>query len=169
MPVAYIVVVPSRLSFVSCSGKTLKATGNIDEETEYNSRYVPPLQTILEDLVNNRLSLEEYPSLMPMPEMMSMGSSGTAASARKRDTASARKSGSTTSRWQKATPKENTKPGLFTGGRAIVFYVGGICYSELRVARTVMDRENKEIVVGSTHFTKPKDFLRDMDKLSDSS
>lgn len=147
-------------------GKAIKAAGGIDEDTEYNSRYLPPLQSILEDLINHRLSMEEFPSLLPMPEMSAAGvTSVSAGSARKRD-GSARK-GSTTSRWAKASTSSGTEKtsGLFSGGRSLVFYVGGVCYSELRVARTVMEKENKEIIMGSTHFTKPKEFLRDIDKI----
>jgi hypothetical protein len=43
--------------------------------------------------------------------------------------------------------------------------VGGLCFSELRVTREVMSKESKEIIIGSTHFTKPTDFMQDLSKL----
>lgn len=48
------------------------------------------------------------------------------------------------------------------GGRQIVFMVGGMCYSEMRSAREVMNSTGKEIIIGSTRRIAPKDFAKDL-------
>jgi syntaxin-binding protein 1 len=155
-----------------------------DDEGEYAaSRYSPPLKAILEELVTNSLSLEDYPSVLPMPEMgpttSSGGSSGAAASARggaarsarnsrRGEAASARKSTGPSNRWAKSTGVENKRgigPVSFSGGRSIVFVMGGMSYQELKVTRDVMINESREIVVGSTTFLSPSEFVSDLTKL----
>lgn len=54
----------------------------------------------------------------------------------------------------------------FTGGRNLVFMVGGLSYSELRVARDIMERESREIIAGSTKFVNPSEFLEDLHTLT---
>jgi syntaxin-binding protein 1 len=163
-----------------------------DDESEYAaSRYAPKLKFILEDWATNNLSLDEYPSVMPMPDMAptaSMGgmrggkrgggsatSAGSASSARSREASSARKSRGPSKNWSKSMAGSSSADGSttggadgptrFTGGRAIVFTVGGMSFSELRVAREVSARESREIVAGSTAFISPSDFLEDLAKL----
>lgn len=136
----------------------MESSSVYDADAEFaNSRYVPPLKHILEEIVQNRLSMEDYPSVNPMPEMHGTGS-GAAHSARKRPDGSARRGGAT-SRWQRSIPAEKTKEESYQGGRVIVFMVGGMCFSELRVAREVMAKESKEIIAGSTTWLKPKQFI----------
>ena len=38
-------------------------------------------------------------------------------------------------------------------------------YSEVRLARDVMNQEGREIVVGSTAFVSPEEFLKDLELL----
>jgi syntaxin-binding protein 1 len=155
-------------------GQGLSSKGDSDDESEYaNSRYAPALKGILSDLVQHKLSTDLFPSVLPMPEMSS--SSGTASSARRRGRSvegSARKSGAT-SRWSRTSGTEagggggrsRGIPQVFTGGRSILFMVGGMSYSEVRVARDVMAKEQQEIVIGSTHVYTPKEFMEDIAKL----
>lgn len=112
------------------------------------------------------LSFEDFPSVMPMPE--ASASSGTAASARRKKKhhggveGSARKGG----RKAPASNKGKAAANSFTGGRTIVFTIGGMAYSEMRVARDMMARESKEIIYGSTAFLTAKDFVDDLQSLS---
>jgi syntaxin-binding protein 1 len=53
----------------------------------------------------------------------------------------------------------------FSGGRSIVFVMGGMSYQELRVARDVMASEAREIVAGSTAFLSPSEFVADLTRL----
>lgn len=159
------------LSFVSYSGGRISATGVTSEETDQRAaRYVPPLKTTLTKMAQNALSIEEYPSVMPLPEASVMGT-GTATSARRRSEANSVR-GSTTSKFRRSSAAAAAASGVpksgdaFTGERLLVFVVGGLCFSELRVAREVMSIESKEIIIGSTHFCKPSDFMQDVSKLT---
>ena len=103
-------------------------------------------------------------------------SSGLAVSARNRDVA-----GATSARGRNAGKSKWSKPSASSGGggaamgagqalsfggeRCIAFVVGGACYSELRAAREVMAAEGREIVMGSTRFVSPKDFVVDLNSL----
>ena len=46
-----------------------------------------------------------------------------------------------------------------------MFIVGGMCFSELRIVREVMVKESKEVIVGSTGFLKPKQFIDNVRRL----
>jgi syntaxin-binding protein 1 len=43
--------------------------------------------------------------------------------------------------------------------------MGGCSYSELRVARDVMHKQSREIIIGSTVFINPAQFLDDLEVL----
>ena len=125
-----------------------------DEDNEYTSmRYAPPLRKLMKDLVSNQLSLDDYPSVIPMPPMAS-SSAGIGGSARRRN-----KAGTKRTKGNGSTHYE--------GGRNIVFMVGGLSFGELRVIRDVMERESREIVAGSTKFISPGEFIDDLKTLTD--
>mmetsp|Transcript_51917 Transcript_51917/g.149686 ORF Transcript_51917/g.149686 Transcript_51917/m.149686 type:complete len:706 (-) Transcript_51917:134-2251(-) len=157
------------MSFFGNKSKIQRAS-SFDEESEYaSSRYVPALKNILSELVTNSLSIEEYPSVIPMPA--SMTSAASAGSARRRGKGlegSARKKKGATDKWSR-TGNSQTSSGAatsFQGGRNLVFMVGGISYNELKAARDVMDKESKEIIVGSTKFVSPSEFIDDLTTLT---
>ena len=143
-----------------------------EDEGEFSAgRYKPILKKILQGAIGagDPLSFEDFPSVMPMPE--SSASSGTAASARRKKKGgvegSARKSGG--KKWNASHgggKKGGSNAQTFTGGRSIVFTIGGMSYSEMRVAREIQAQENREIVFGSTSFVTAKDFVDDLSKLS---
>lgn len=146
-----------------------------DDDSEYaSSRYMPLLKPILGALCNDELSLDEYPSLLPMPSSSSSRAGRATASVRSSRkpsgaAASARKSGGASSKW--ATSSRESKrsgggPVNLSGPRNIVFMVGGTCYTELCAARDVMESESREIILGSTAFLSPSDFMKDLVKLS---
>jgi syntaxin-binding protein 1 len=136
----------------------------------------------MEELVHNELSMDDYPSVLPMPDMPSTqggssaggkrggaGAAGSARGSRAGSAASARKAGGATSRWGKSStrPAASSGPKSFSGGRAIVFMMGGLSYSEMRAARQVMEKESREVVIGSTAFVSPKEFVDDLATLSE--
>jgi syntaxin-binding protein 1 len=134
----------------------------------------------MEELVHNELSMDDYPSVLPMPDMPSTqggsaasgkrgGGGGSARGSRAGQASSARKAGGPTSRWGKSStrPAASSGPKSFSGGRAIVFMMGGLSYSEMRAARQVMEKESREVVIGSTAFVSPKEFVDDLATLSE--
>ena len=53
-------------------------------------------------------------------------------------------------------------------GRVIVFVMGGICYSECRVAYEVtQEKRNFEVIVGSSQIFTPEKFLNEVKMLTD--
>lgn len=135
-----------------------------DTDSEYTAvRYVPLLKSTLEALVNGELSFDDYPSVTPMPAQVSSRKTSKAAAV-----SSARKRDGGTSRF-KARNERSTGPTNFSGGRSIVFMVGGACYPELRVAREVMETQSREIIMGSTSFITTIDFLDDLGQLAEAS
>jgi hypothetical protein len=158
-----------------------------DEDSQFAAtRYVPAIKSILTDLCNDELSIESYPSVLPMPTSSSSQpgrSSGarnsTVTSVRKSTTgaaASVRKAGGSTSKWAAnsggslglsagSSTSRTGGPIALSGARNIVFMVGGLCYPEIRVAREVMEQSSREIIIGSTSFLSAKEFIDDLGKL----
>eukprot|EP00980_Cylindrotheca_fusiformis_P017848 scaffold5653_cov147-Cylindrotheca_fusiformis.AAC.10 len=146
----------------------LKGTDSEDEdESEYaSSRYVPMLKDILNELVTNALSLDDFPSVVPMPPSAATAT-GSAKSARSaRDKSSARKNKGSTGKWGRGDAKSGNQAIAFTGSRNLVFMVGGLAYSEMKVARQVMQKESREIMIGSTDFMNPEDFMKALESLA---
>ena len=137
---------------------------------------MPVLKPILEALCRGELSLEDYPSLLPMPDSAVAKAGRATASARSSRkssgaASSARKNVGASSKW--ATSSRDSKraagPVNFSGPRHIVFMVGGTSYTEMCVAREVMANESSEIILGSTAFLSPREFLDDLTKLANQS
>ena len=145
-----------------------------EDDSEFkSSRYNPVLKNILKALLgvsDEPLSFEDYPSVMPMPE--SSGGTGTASSARRKPKSkggvqgSARRGGKKKEYDTAHGSKGKASATSFTGGRTISFTVGGMAYSEMRVARDIMAQESREIIYGSTAFLTAKDFVDALSKLS---
>ena len=127
-------------------------SGAVESESEYtSSRYVCLLKSILEDAASGTLSVDDYPSVLPLPDAEAvLGGSAIASAVSVRKT---RESGN----WKTDKGKKKAH-----GGRQIVFMVGGMCYSEMRSAREVMNATGKEIIIGSTRCLAPKDFAKDL-------
>mmetsp|Transcript_13272 Transcript_13272/g.27859 ORF Transcript_13272/g.27859 Transcript_13272/m.27859 type:complete len:676 (+) Transcript_13272:213-2240(+) len=136
--------------------------GAIESDSEYSSsRYACLIKQILVDATAGTLNVEEYPSVMPLPdpEMSNVNSA-------KSKVTSVRKAGTSSSKWSKqSTGSDKSGKKKSHGARQIVFTIGGMCYSELRTAREVAASTGTDIVVGSTRFIKPSDFLADLLRL----
>jgi len=154
-----------KTGFLGGLRKRSASSDSFDEESEYaNSRYVPPLKGTLKALVSNQLSIEEYPSVIPMPPSSNSSSVGVGSSAR-----GTRKKGGATDKWGKTRNSGQSKSkgsNNYDGGRSIVFMVGGLSFSELRVTRDIMEKESREIIAGSTKFVSPEEFIEDLKTLT---
>ncbi|CAM9793879.1 unnamed protein product [Discosporangium mesarthrocarpum] len=101
--------------------------------------YHTPLKTTIDKLATDELSLEEFPSLLPMP-----------ATQKRSEPRSIRKAG-------KGGPHIS---GAYGGARVMVFVIGGVCYSELRGAYECMHTHGREVIVGGTGFLSPNDYVQ---------
>merc|ERR1712194_32977 len=136
--------------------------GETENESEYSSsRYVCIFKSIIEDAASGNLSVDEYPSIMPLPDAEAM-----LGSASKSKTASSVRKTPANSKWTRPGPGNEKGKKKSHGGRQIVFMVGGMCYSELRSSREVMASTGVDIVVGSTSYVTPADFIGDLQSLA---
>ena len=132
--------------------KILSRKESLDSGSEYNSsRYACDLKETLHKMDQHRLSISEYPSIYPLPELPPETISQTGVS-------SAR---SKASKYSKNTNKNGT-PASGGGSRQIVFMVGGVCYSELRAAEELTAAGGSEVVIGGTSFITPGSFVDDL-------
>jgi len=108
---------------------------------------------------DGKLSLEEYPSVLPMPEecVPKHGKNRLAGSVRQNTVTKFRSS--------RISTNDLNKRGKIFGSRQIIFIVGGACYSELRCGQELMEMGGSEILIGSTTFITPHDFLEDLSTL----
>lgn len=122
----------------------------ITEETYQVSRWTPVLKDIVEDAIELKLDERHYPFL-PDCAPNAGGYPSTA---------------STTARygrWHKAQGTPNVK----NVPRLIVFVVGGMTYSEMRVAYEVTNAlKNWEVIIGSDQLITPVRFLKNLSKLA---
>jgi len=136
--------------------------GETENESEYSSsRYVCILKSIMHDAASGNLSVDEYPSVMPLPDAEAM-----LGSASKSKAVSSVRKATVKSKWSKNSAGSERGKKKSHGGRQIVFMVGGMCYSELRTSREVMAATGVDIVVGSTRFITPMDFIGDLQSLA---
>lgn len=125
-------------------------------------------------MAQDALSFDDYPSVLPMPENTGRaggGSSGSKSSrsGRRGEATSARKKGGASSKWAKSGSGGGDKSGAgpirYVGGRHIVFMIGGLSYTELRAMEEVSRKESREIIIGSTAFVTPAEYMEDLTEL----
>ncbi|KAK9766155.1 syntaxin binding protein 1 [Basidiobolus ranarum] len=111
------------------------------------ARYVPMVKQIVENLVQNTLPPEIFPT-------MTTNHQGSGAN------------GHVTHTFRHMAPKwTKRKKGSTLGecvtqkGRIIVFMIGGVTHSEMRSVYEISKELNREVIIGSTHVLPPWDFL----------
>merc|ERR1712232_96118 len=117
---------------------------NTDEGEFAGMRHVTRFKTVVEDLAKDKLDMNEYPSVLPMPA----GKGSTTSSLRGKSLRPSRH-GKDAKGQQKS----------FDGPRVLVFVAGGMSYSELRGGYEIMSSGNKEIIMGSTSFISPANYI----------
>lgn len=114
--------------------------------------------------------MDDYPSVLPMPDESGMQSSKTGRKKVGGIASSARRSAGATSRWSASTSnKKASGPTYISGPRILVFVIGGATYSELRVCRDITETQGREVILGTTAFISSNDFISDLTKLSQQS
>ena len=157
-----LVQAPSKMGKLGAKKVTAYGAVAAENDSEYaSSRYVCLMKAVIESATQGTLSVDEYPSVMPLPDAEAMLAPSSLSRAK-----SVRKT-SATSKWASTSTgsdKGGKKKGF--GGRQIIFMTGGMCYSELRSAREVMASSGMEVVVGSNRFINPTEFMVDLKNLS---
>ncbi|CAM9775386.1 unnamed protein product [Chrysoparadoxa australica] len=120
-----------------------------DEQEFSHMRYTPPLKLTVQSLIDNSLSLNDFPSVLPLPEDASGGMQG---------------GGGASKSIRKANSNQPGGGGMnvLKGPRVIVFGIGGICHSELRALHEVMKATQREVVAGGTSIISPKAYLAEI-------
>jgi len=146
-------------------GKRVVAAKEENDSEYSSSRYVCNLKETLQKMQDGTLSIQEYPSVQPMPDLDDTGrNSRNAPSVRQNVRQSARQGKSNKSdkfRKPKFSGKDSVKK-QFSGSRHIVFIAGGMCHSEVRCAQELMDKGGPEIILGSTRFISPSQLMDDL-------
>jgi syntaxin-binding protein 1 len=108
------------------------------------SRWAPYVKDLMEDAIEDKLDMRQFPFLSNRPLASGMGFSGSSA----RPT------------WHRSGTGQSEKR---VGPRLIVFVLGGLCYSEMRTAYEVT-KENKkwEVIIGSDQIITPRTFLNNL-------
>ena len=146
--------------YARLGGKKASSFSEAENESEYSSsRYACPLKSILQDATSGNLSVEEYPSVMPLPDDNALNQSAM------KKVSSVRKAASASNRWGSKTSSSSSSGKRKVGSRQLVFVVGGMCYSELRAAREVMEASGTEIVTGTTNFITPSEFISSLSSM----
>ncbi|MEQ2224848.1 Syntaxin-binding protein 3 [Ilyodon furcidens] len=116
-------------------------------ETYNLSRWTPVIKDVMEDAVESKLDIREWPHQSECPA--AWNGSG-AVSARQRN-------------------KLSSQDDRRTGSRLIIFVIGGITYSEMRSAYEVTQAvKSCEVIIGSSHILTPTSLLEDIKALSKS-
>lgn len=130
---------------------TKKTKGAAPEEGAYQqSRHIPYLRNVLEDLVTGDLPTDSFPALGPTqsaPTQQVIESKRT----------------------RKIVGTETNKQINFKGGRVMVFVAGGICYTELRTCNEFEKEHKREMIIGGSHIINPKKFVKNVANLATAS
>ena len=106
-------------------------------------RWTPELKDLIKDCIDGRLDQNKFPALGGQQIQATADSSS-----------------------KRYGLKSNGGP--TNQGRVIVFIMGGICYSECRVAYEVtQEKRNFEVIVGSSQIFTPEKFLNEVKMLTD--
>lgn len=116
------------------------------QEQTYNlSRWTPLIKDVMEDVLENKLETREWPHQSECPA--AWNGSG-AVSARQKH-------------------KPSSQDERRSGARLIIFFIGGVTYSEMRCAYEVTQAvKSCEVIIGSSHILTPTSLLHDIKALS---
>ncbi|NP_998636.1 syntaxin-binding protein 3 [Danio rerio] len=125
----------------SNSSRKVARRDRSEQETYNVSRWTPVIKDIMEDAVENKLDIKDWPFQSECP---SAWNGSRAVSARQKH--------------------KGSSPGdMKNGSRLIIFVLGGVSYSEMRCAYEVTNTNKScEVIIGSTHILTPRSLLEDI-------
>mmetsp|Transcript_17574 Transcript_17574/g.42325 ORF Transcript_17574/g.42325 Transcript_17574/m.42325 type:complete len:657 (+) Transcript_17574:41-2011(+) len=125
------------------------------------SRYRPPLQFTIQDLLENKLDQAQFPFATPQAHVDATIISPVNAAKPRAKAGWADKSGHT----RKVDAGNGPQGKPRAGPRVIVFVLGGTTYSELRAAYELTKKADREVVIASTEILTPQRFLAGLSAL----
>ncbi|KAJ1929539.1 syntaxin binding protein 1 [Tieghemiomyces parasiticus] len=152
------------------------AAANPQDEEAYNlSRYVPRLKKVIEDQLSGQLDSAEYPLVKPPRDQRAMQSAVPRKSLRTVKATWATPStpgvatGSVGAGMSGSDMRRLPSQSTASGGRVVVFVVGGITYSEMRSVYELSSAFGWDVFLGSTHVFTPREFLHELSRLDEQS
>lgn len=127
-----------------------------DDAPDYDlSRYVTELKHTCKELLDGSLSKQEYPFVKEPSGSGSVDDGGSG-----RGKASKWGSKKVKKTWASKGKAKDEAVGAAAANRPrlIVFMIGGMCYSEMRVAYELSQETGTEVIVGSSHVLTPKGY-----------
>jgi len=117
------------------------------------------LKKTIEDLGTNFLSTTDFPFVKEGDPSASLSTSIETSSG---------SSLRSQPRWAEKGKRKSSKgdkPTSATGGRLIIFIVGGMTHSEMRIAYEMSQKLNREVIIGSTNILTPTTFIEGLRSL----
>ncbi|KAJ3054267.1 vacuolar sorting protein VPS33/slp1 [Rhizophlyctis rosea] len=142
--------------------------GDEDEDDYDLNRYVPIVQYVVQDTINDTLSTALFPHLLPLPTKTDNLQSIDNVTTKHGPGHLYKFSTDFRPTWGKrkpVVPGDKEKDLRAEGSRVIVFFVGGVTLPEVRTALDVGVQEEREVFVGSTHIVTPTQFLEGLMEL----
>eukprot|EP00297_Palpitomonas_bilix_P003784 CAMPEP_0113893618 /NCGR_PEP_ID=MMETSP0780_2-20120614/16206_1 /TAXON_ID=652834 /ORGANISM="Palpitomonas bilix" /LENGTH=601 /DNA_ID=CAMNT_0000883955 /DNA_START=79 /DNA_END=1884 /DNA_ORIENTATION=- /assembly_acc=CAM_ASM_000599 len=126
------------------------------DEVSYDlSRYTPEIKDICQQLLENKLSRDDYPFVKEPV-------GGGAASASSGQSARSRPVGNWANKRERKGESEGEN---LSGSRVFVFIVGGMTHSEMRVAYELQKAFKREVIIGSTEVITSGRFVEQLRSL----
>jgi len=136
-----------------------KKNENLDAPPFQLSRYVPLLKETIESLIDGNLSDTIFP-------FTKEGGKGSEKTKEEEAPTSVRKGSQP--RWAEKSNKKSKKDKKEKekqGGRIVVFYIGGMTYSEMRTVYELTAKHNRDITIGSNFILTPEKFIGELKTL----
>lgn len=140
----------------SILGAVLRLAQNCDYSY---GRYAPKISKLVEKFIDGSMPLAEFPYIIEPP--IASTSINTSSLASKSSTALSVRRHAMSKPSSAPKVKAEKGGGEFnpTGARVIVFVIGGATHYEIKALYDMMKERNREVVIGTTHILKPRDFI----------